>query len=209
MNGLIEGLLAGWGIAIPVGAVSVLIVTTGMVSGFRRGFAAGAGAATADLVYATVASLAGTALVVFLEPVARQVRCAGGIALLLLAAFGILQGLRKARGKTRQETGARQPQGPFGAYLQLLLITMVNPLTVVYFAALILGRQRTGGTMPGDRIAFVLGAAAASLSWQTLLAGLGSIFHGRLPPRFRTIAVIGGNLIVAALGVRIIVLALR
>jgi arginine exporter protein ArgO len=63
--------------------------------------------------------------------------------------------------------------------------------------------------MHGDRIAFVLGAAAASLSWQTLLAGLGSIFHGRLPPRFRTIAVIGGNLIVAALGVRIIVLALR
>jgi threonine/homoserine/homoserine lactone efflux protein len=209
MNGLIEGLLAGWGIAIPVGAVSILIVTTGMVSGFRKGFAAGAGAATADLLYATVASIAGTALVGLLQPVALQVRVAGGIALLLLAAFGILQGLRKAGGDPAQGAGARQAQGPFGTYLQLLFITMVNPLTVVYFAALILGRQRTGESLLLDRVAFVLGAAAASLSWQTLLAGLGSVFHGRLPPRFRTIAVVGGNLIVAALGVRIIVLALR
>jgi threonine/homoserine/homoserine lactone efflux protein len=208
MNGLIEGLLAGYGIAIPVGAVSILIVTTGMVSGFRKGFAAGAGAATADLVYATVASLAGTALVVLLQPVARQVRIAGGIALLLLAGFGIVQGLRKARVNPGQADGPPQPQKPFGAYLQLLFITMVNPLTVVYFAALILGRQRSGETLLVDRIAFVLGAAAASLSWQTLLAGLGSIFHGRLPPRFRTVAVIAGNLIVAALGVRILMRAL-
>jgi threonine/homoserine/homoserine lactone efflux protein len=208
MNGLLEGLLAGYGIAIPVGAVSILIVTTGMVSGFRKGFAAGAGAATADLVYATVASIAGTALVVLLQPVARQVRLAGGIALLLLAGFGIFQGLRKARVNPRQEAGPQPHQKPLGAYLQLLFITMVNPLTVVYFAALILGRQKSGEALLVDRIAFVLGAAAASLSWQTMLAGLGSIFHGRLPPRFRTLAVLGGNLIVAALGVRIIVLAL-
>ena len=208
MNGLIEGLLAGYGIAIPVGAVSILIVTTGMVSGFRKGFAAGAGAATADLVYATVASIAGTALVVLLQPVARQVRIAGGIALRLLAGFGIVQGLRKARANPGQAADPPQPQKPLGAYLQLLFITMVNPLTVVYFAALILGRQRSGEALLVDRIAFVLGAAAASLSWQTLLAGLGSIFHGRLPPRFRTVAVLTGNLIVAALGVRIIVLAL-
>jgi len=86
---------------------------------------------------------------------------------------------------------------------------MVNPLTVVYFAALIIGRDQGGPSIVADRLAFVLGAAVASLSWQTLLAVLGSLLHGRLPSRFRTGAVIAGNLIVAALGARILVLALR
>jgi threonine/homoserine/homoserine lactone efflux protein len=207
MNGLLEGILAGYGIAIPIGAVSILIVTTGMVSGFRQGFAAGAGAATADLLYATVASIAGAALVALLEPVVRQVRVAGGIALLLLAGYGIVQGFRHRR--SARQAAAQPTRGPFGAYLQLLFITLVNPLTVVYFAALILGRQQGGGTLLLERLAFVLGAAAASLSWQTLLAGLGSIFHGKLSERFRGAAVIAGNVIVAGLGVRIIVLALR
>jgi threonine/homoserine/homoserine lactone efflux protein len=209
MNGVLEGLMAGYGIAVPVGAVSVLIFTTGITSGFRTGFAAGAGAATADLIYATAASVAGAALVLLLQPVARYLRIAGGIALLVLAAAGIIQ---CARGKRKdQEAGpqARESGGPFTVYLRLLGITLVNPMTVVYFAAMILGRERGAGAPVLDRLAFVLAAAAASLSWQTLIAGLGSIFHGRLSDRFRAAAVVTGNLIVAALGVRILVLAVR
>jgi len=209
MQGLLDGLIAGYGIAVPVGAVAILIITTGMVSGFRKGFAAGAGAATADLIYATAASAAGTALVVLLQPVACHLRVAGGVALLLLAGYGIVQGLRRMREDPRE--GVRPPKsaGSFATYVQLLGITLVNPLTIVYFAALILGRGKGGESLLVDRMTFVIGAAAASLSWQTLLAGLGTFFHGRLPARFRPGAVIGGNLIVAALGGRILVLALR
>jgi len=209
MQGLWDGLVAGYGIAVPVGAVAILIVTTGMVRGFRCGFAAGAGAATADLIYATAASAAGTALVVLLQPMALHLRIAGGIALLLLAGFGIVQGLRRKKEDPRG--GVRPPgrAGSLATYVQFLGITLVNPLTVVYFAALILGREKGSEALLVDRLAFVIGAAAASLSWQTLLAGLGSLLHGRLPDRFRAAAVIAGNLIVAALGTRILVLALR
>jgi arginine exporter protein ArgO len=208
MQGLLDGLVAGYGIAIPVGAVSILIVTTGLTAGFRKGFAAGAGAATADLIYATAASAAGTALVVLLQPVARVFRIAGGIALLLMAGVGIVRGLRK-----RQEASgsARAPGSTtaLATWVQFLGITLVNPLTVVYFAALVLGRDGSGGALLVDRLAFVIGAAAASLSWQTFLAAAGSLLHGRLPARFRGGAVIAGNLIVATLGVRILVLAVR
>ena len=207
MQGLLEGVAAGYGIAEPVGAVSILIVTTGMKSGFRRGFAAGAGAATADLVYATAASVAGGALVIVLQPVARFFRIGGGIVLILMAAWGLAQVFRsRSEGTSAPEEGVT---GPGATYVQLLGITMVNPLTVVYFAALIIGRDQGGPSIVADRLAFVLGAAVASLSWQTLLAVLGSLLHGRLPSRFRTGAVIAGNLIVAALGARILVLALR
>jgi threonine/homoserine/homoserine lactone efflux protein len=208
MQGLVDGLLAGYGLAIPVGAVSILIVTTAMVSGFRTGFAAGAGAAAADLVYATAASAVGTAIVAMLQPVTRYLRIAGGIALLIMAGVGLIRGIR--RRKDRPGTGrAARPAGARATFVQFLGITLVNPLTVVYFAALVLGRE---GGSPGllvDRMAFVVGAAGASLSWQTLLAAFGSIFHGRLSPRIRTGAVIAGNLIVAALGVRILVMALQ
>jgi arginine exporter protein ArgO len=211
MKGFLEGLLAGYGIAVPVGAVSILIFTTAMKSGFRRGFAAGAGAATADLLYASAASLAGSALVLLLQPIERIFRVAGGIVLLIMAAWGLQQALRMPRNAAsnapagphqRPSEGAR----PGAVYIQLLGLTLVNPLTVVYFAALVLGRGQVGLT---DRLFFVIGAALASLSWQTLLAGLGSLLHGRLPARFRAGAVVAGNLIVAVLGARILILALR
>jgi threonine/homoserine/homoserine lactone efflux protein len=212
MQGLLEGLAAGYGIAIPVGAVSILIFTTGMKSGFRRGFAAGAGAATADLLYAAAASVAGGALVLILQPVARFFRIGGGVVLVLMAAWGLAQAFRRRNGSDHGAAGksaaAASAPGARAAYVQLLGITLVNPLTVVYFAALILGRGSDGASLAPDRLAFVLGAAAASLSWQTLIAALGSLLHGRLPPRFSTGAVIAGNLIIAGLGARIIILAL-
>jgi hypothetical protein len=151
MQGLPEGLAAGYGIAVPVGAVSILIFTTGMKSGFLRGFAAGAGAATADLVYATAASVAGSALV-----------------LILMAAWDLAhafssreQGLRRradsrpdaaedaAEGPATKEPAAAGPltTGPGGTHIQLLGITLVNLLTVVYFAALILGRDQGGPSL--------------------------------------------------------------
>ena len=234
MQGLLEGLAAGYGIAVPVGAVSILIFTTGMKSGFLRGFAAGAGAATADLVYAAAASVAGSALVIVLQPVARFFRLGGGLVLILMAAWGLAQAfLSRKQGLERradsrpaaaedatEEPAAKRPAtegpaaarplttGPGGTYIQLLGITLVNPFTVVYFAALILGRDQGGPSLVANRLAFVLGAAFASLSWQTLLAILGGLLHGRLPSRFRRGAVIAGNLIIAFLGARILVLAL-
>jgi threonine/homoserine/homoserine lactone efflux protein len=205
MPSFLEGLLAGYGIAIPVGAVSVMIMTAAMTSGFRTGFMAGAGAATADLVYATLASLAGAALVLLLQPVARELRIAGGTVLICFAAIGIIGGLRGAAAEAK--AGPRA--APLGTYARFLGITIINPLTVVYFAALILGRDASRTPAVTGRLLFVAGAALSSLSWQTLLAGLGALLRRGLPPRLRLGAVLLGNLIVAGLGTRILVLALR
>ncbi len=201
MMDFVQGLVAGYGIAIPVGAVSVLIFTTGMRSGFATGFMAGAGAATADLIYATAASVAGTALVLLLQPIARELRIAGAAVLIGLGAYGVVRAFMR-RG-TRDS--AAVPGGLLRAYGQLVGITIVNPLTVVYFAALVIGRDPGGTPSFAGRLLFVLGAALASLSWQTLIAGLGSIAHNRIPERFRLLATIGGNAVVVGLGARMLV----
>ncbi|MGB6420693.1 MAG: LysE family transporter, partial [Anaerolineales bacterium] len=168
--------------------------------GFRVGFAAGAGAATVDLLYATLAVVAGAAIVTILEPIALELRLVSGLVLIALAVYGLWRGLKRTNSKEDALRGC----SALKTYTQFVVITFVNPLTVVYFTALILGRGSYAGMTLADQIAFVIGAGLASLSWQTLLAGLGGLGRERLSPRFQYIAVILGNLIILALGVAIL-----
>src|SRR3954449_12020394 len=54
----LSGLVAGWGVAIPLGAIGVLLVDLGMRAGLRRASAAAAAGATAALLYAGGAAAA-------------------------------------------------------------------------------------------------------------------------------------------------------
>jgi threonine/homoserine/homoserine lactone efflux protein len=205
MSPFVEGLLAGYGIAVPVGAVAILIVNTSIRSGFTIGFMAGAGAATADLLYAVLASVAGAALTAWLEPVASPLRMLGGLVLIGLASWGLWQGLK--RGSRPEKT--TEARAPLMTYAQFVGITIINPLTIVYFTAFILGRGPSAYQYPVvASLLFVLGVGLASLSWQTLLAALGGVAGTRLSNRFRRLAIILGNLLVLALGARILVTAI-
>lgn len=63
------------------------------------------------------------------------------------------------------------PVSPARSYLMLLGMTMMNPATVIYFAALVLGSRTTAEADHLERAVFVLAALVASASWQLLLAG--------------------------------------
>ncbi len=204
MSPFVEGLLAGYGIAIPVGAVAILIVNTSIRCGFTIGFMAGAGAATADVLYATLASVAGAVLTAALQSIAVPLRIAGGLVLISLAAAGLWQGLRRPD----NQAGTLETCPPLKMYVQFVGITIINPLTVVYFAAFILGRGASAAhySLPASLL-FVIGAGLASLSWQTLLAALGGMAGSRLSLRFRLYAIILGNVLVLVLGLRILVSA--
>jgi len=71
-----------------VGAVVILMVRVAMQSGFRFGFMAGAGAATADLLYAIAAAVTGAALAAVLEPSSTELRILSALVLVALAGFG-------------------------------------------------------------------------------------------------------------------------
>jgi threonine/homoserine/homoserine lactone efflux protein len=201
VTSFLEGALAGYGIAIPVGAVAILIVNTAIGCGFPTGFMAGAGAATADFAYALVASAAGAALAALLEPFSAPLRTVSGLVLIGLAAVG-LAGVRRAMEAEEGQVGACSP---LRMYARFVGITLINPLTVVYFTAFILGRGTAGlAQTPLAMAAFVLGAGLASLSWQTLLAALGGVVGRHLTPRFRGLATVAGNLLVLGLGAHVL-----
>jgi threonine/homoserine/homoserine lactone efflux protein len=190
VTSLVAGVLAGWAIAIPVGAIAVLIVETGIRRGFRVGAAAGAGAASADGLYATLAVVGGTALAAVLEPLERPLRIVAIVALLGIGLRGLVLVTTGARGVP---AGAGLPARAVPTYLRFLGLTLLNPQTVVYFAALILALPDVGRG-PGERATFVAGAFLASLSWQTVLAAVGAVAHHRLPPQFQVGMSLLGNL---------------
>jgi arginine exporter protein ArgO len=61
------------------------------------------------------------------------------------------------------------------AYLGLLGMTLLNPMTVIYFAALVLGGQSAADPGQLERAVFVTAAFMASASWQLALAGGGAL----------------------------------
>jgi len=205
MSSLFEGLIAGYGIAIPVGAVAVLIVNTAVRSGLAAGFAAGAGAATADTLFAALAALAGFIIAPALQPYSDALRVVGGLVLMTIAGAGLWKGLKAQPGAPR--TG--ETHHLLTTYLQFVAITVVNPLTIVYFTALILGRNPpSSNDLLSANLLFVVGAGVASLSWQTFLAVVGSLAGRHLTPRFRLAATVVGNLIVLCLGARLVIPAI-
>ncbi len=176
-----------------------------MRCGFRIGFMAGAGAATADLLYAVLASVAGALVTTLLAPIASSLRVISGLVLIGLAATGFWHG---ARPSNRPDKTA-EVCGPLRMYIQFLGLTVINPLTVVYFTAFILGRDTASArfSLVGDLL-FVVGVGLASLSWQTLLAALGGIARSRLSPRFHLSAIVFGNLLVLVFGLRILAISI-
>lgn len=193
----VAGALAGWAIAIPVGAIAVLIVEIGIRRGFRLAAAAGAGAASADGLYAALAAVGGTALAAFLEPMERTLRIVAIGALLAIGIRGLLLltiSLRAVPGS------AAMPDRVAPTYLRFLGLTLLNPQTVIYFAALILALPDLGRG-PADRAAFVAGAFLASLSWQLVLAAVSAVAHQRLPRRFQVGISVLGNVVICGFAV--------
>ena len=201
MAAFFEGVLAGYGIAVPVGAIAVLILNVSLRRGFLAGFMAGAGAAFADFLYAAVAATAGGVLVQMIAPYAAMVQIISAVVLLMVGFYGLMRSIRPSV-RPDSESAAFNRGGK--VFAQFLGLTLINPLTMVYFSALILGGSvRSLASVPA-RTAFVIGAGFASLSWQTLLALLGSIGHQRLSPRFHLATRIFGFLVVIGFGLRML-----
>jgi arginine exporter protein ArgO len=203
---LIAGLLAGYGVAVPVGAIAILIIGLTARTSLRVGAGAALGVATADGLYAVVAVLGGAALAGLIEPIAGTLRWVAAAVLVGLAARTAVTAVRHHR-----DPAAAPPQSgsglgtPARAYLGLLGLTLLNPMTIVYFSALVLGRQASDGLSVMGEAVFVVAAFAASASWQLLIAGSGSLV-GRIftGPRGRLVTALASSVVIVVLAARLV-----
>ena len=189
------GVAAAYAIAIPVGPIAVLILRTGVRNGLRAAAAAGAGAATADLIFATIAMLFGAAASLLIVPILPVARIVAAGALVVIAVRGLLAMPQPIEREPRETRAG-------STYLLFLALTMLNPPTVIYFVSLAIALPEVSADL-ASRAAFVVGAFLASLSWQELLALGGAMLHGRLTPRLQRITAAVSAVIIIALAARI------
>lgn len=201
MNAILEGALAGYGIAIPVGAIGVLLVDVAMRRGFKPAAAAGTGVATADFLYALVAMLLGGAIADAVESFQDTLKIVSAVVLLGIAA-NLLRNALKRRTPASDEP-AIPHAGVVSTYLRFVGLTILNPATITYFVALIVGLDRGDATV-ADKALFVAGAFLASLSWQLALAGMGAVLHRRIPESVRWVFGAAGAVVVAGFAARLL-----
>jgi threonine/homoserine/homoserine lactone efflux protein len=204
LDAFLNGVVAGYGIAIPVGPIAVLILELGLRRGFRVALSAGAGAASADLIYATVAALAGTLIISVLAPFAYILRIGSGIGLIAMGAW-LLSHRRDSSGRA-QKPRLRATSCP-QAYGMVLGLTLLNPVTITYFTTLILGMQvgmQAFSPSLLSAIPFIFGAFLASLSWQSLLAAISGVAHKHLSAKLQSATFAVGNCVIIGLGIAIL-----
>lgn len=194
---ILAGLVAGYGIAVQVGAMSVMLVGFAARGGLRVAAAAGLGIATADGLYALVAMVGGAAVARLVRPVATPLGIVAAIVLIGLAARTTASAIRDHRAAPSDIVRPDLPAGTVRTYLGFLGLTVLNPATVIYFVALVLGRHGGFGVLTGS--GFVLATFVASASWQLLLAAGGTLLgrvltsrRGRLITALASSAVIVG-----------------
>ncbi|MFB6559669.1 LysE family transporter [Streptomyces sp. NPDC056400] len=190
MTPTLAGAAAGLGVAMPMGAMSVLLLQEAMRDR-RTAVAAAAGIAAVDLGYAALATALGPWVASHISPVEAWVRLASAVILLVIAARG-LYGASPARASDPAPDSAPDsapasvpvfappPALPVKAFARYVGLTALNPTTALYFAALTTAQGAALGTGAAGA-AFLLGVGAASLLWQQALVTLGSLAGTRVP----------------------------
>lgn len=165
------GLVAGLAIALPLGAIGVLIVRRGVTHGFRAAGAAGSGVAFVDTVYCVLAVAFGAAVAPVIVGWGAWPRIVGGAVLLVLGLLSLVRAVRPPADAT--PANSARPDSVRRGFRDFVLLTAINPMTLLYFA----GVAAALGTALADPVSaavFVLATGVASLAWQLVLAAIGA-----------------------------------
>lgn len=200
LDAIVAGAITGYAIALPIGAVAAYLVGLTARTSWRIGVPAALGVATTDGIYATIAVFGGGALAGVIRPIEDPMRYVAAGLLLVVAFLGARSGILSYRRANAAEAGG--PGGnltPLRAYFQLILITAVNPATVLYFAAIVLGDQELADAPTTEQLVFAAAVLVASASWQVVVALSGAFVghvldgpRGRLTTALVSSAIITG-----------------
>lgn len=167
-DGSLRAFLFGVTLAAAVGPIALLIVNYGLARGFRTAFAAGCGAAVADLLYALLAFIAGAQVVAWLADRQGGFRRLSGLALVLLGLWMLWRSWARKNAATPGASVPTQGTDAPRPFLTTLLLTIVNPLTVLVFVGFA-GQLPLGGSLRAAA-ALALAVFAGSLMVQTVFA---------------------------------------
>ncbi|VBB05346.1 lysine-type exporter protein (lyse/ygga) [Lucifera butyrica] len=186
-----KGLAIGFSIAAPVGPIGILCIRRTLTAGMTAGFLSGAGAATADAIYGSMAAYGLSVLSAWLMTYQRTLQLIGGLFLCYL-------GWRCCRQEPAQHMAGNAGGNWAAAYLSTLLLTLTNPMTILSFTAILSGLGLAAANAGKQAPLLVFGVFSGSLLWWLCLSGGVSLFRTALKPTcLRGINRISGLIILA------------
>jgi threonine/homoserine/homoserine lactone efflux protein len=192
---LLRGFALGFAVAASPGPMAFLCLRRTLLGGRLFGIASGLGVATADGLYAAVASLGVAAVATAITSGRRPLAVVGGVVLILLGARILFE-----RRADDTQAPVLTRGGLAWAYASTFGLTITNPATILSFAALAatLGLGSGGGL--ARPAALVAGVLLGSATWWCLLAIAASWLRNRLTPKLvRAMSTLSG-VAIAVLG---------
>ncbi|MCD7034086.1 LysE family translocator [Metabacillus sp. GX 13764] len=170
----LKGILIGLSIAAPVGPIGVLCMQRTLREGRAAGFLTGAGAASADAVYGTLAGFGVSLLAGFFIQYHAWFQAVGAVFLLYM-------GSRVFFSQTAEIGNAAIKKGK-GAkgYVTGFFLTMTNPMTILSFGGIFAAFGLSGGHSYTAVLLLAGGIFAGSLLWWFLLSFIISLVKHKL-----------------------------
>jgi threonine/homoserine/homoserine lactone efflux protein len=125
----LSGLLVGFFVALPVGAIAMICINRSLQYGKVSGYFSGLGAAVADMVYGFIAIYSLTAISGQLLVNQPVLRLAGGLCIIFIGTrMMIRQNISDENTKVSHETNIKD-------FISTFFITLSNPITMIAFVA--------------------------------------------------------------------------
>lgn len=160
----------GFALAAPVGPIGLLCMQRTLRHGRISGVVSGLGAATADFTYGVLA-LSGFSLVHSLLTQATWMQLVGSLFLCYIG-WSMFQASSKT---SISDTASSR----LSAYLSVLLMTLLNPMTITLFLALF-ARFELTMTNGQDAFLFLIGIFLGSAAWWIILANITHLLKHQL-----------------------------
>jgi threonine/homoserine/homoserine lactone efflux protein len=165
----LTGFLAGLALAIPLGPMAILLISTTIKSGKSVGLFGALAMASVDFAYAAMVFAFGSALIGALNDWIWPMRVAGSM-ILVIVGIKIFLDARKASLKESLEV-SNSNASRFRTYAKFFGLTILNPATAFYFVGITpsVAAMATASELVFAFLYFAGGVFIGSLVWQLTL----------------------------------------
>lgn len=174
---LLEGLLIGILVSIPVGPVGIYIVVKSITKGRIPGFLSGLGAVTADMIYSVVAAASMSLIISFVEEEQVLFQVIGGIVVLIIG-FKVFNDnpVKNIRNPVKSK-GKRFVDD----YATVILMVLANPINLLLYVGIFASLQYPvhGSFMAGPGLT-ILGIIISATIWWFMISYYLSKFSRRI-----------------------------
>lgn len=204
MEILTLGFWAGLALAVPLGPMAILLITTTIAKGRKPGSIGALAMASVDFTYAVVIFAVGSIVLQAITPLVFPLRVIGSLVLIAVA----VQLFRNAKNSNleSQEASKNSTRNSLDTFATFFGLTVINPATAFYFLAITpsVAQVSLGAGLNFNVLFFGLGVFAGSIIWQVALVFSAHFLSKRMTLTMQRALQYSGAALIALLSVWLI-----